>query len=131
MLNKITLIGNLGRDPELTYTPSGSAVTKFSIAVSRHWTDKGTGERKEETTWFDIVAFDRLAETCNTYLHKGSKVYVDGRMTSRKYTGRDNIERTAWSVQLNDMVMLDGKPSAEPARQADASLDVELDDVPF
>ncbi|HEV7129056.1 MAG TPA: single-stranded DNA-binding protein, partial [Ktedonobacterales bacterium] len=103
MLNKIMLIGNLGKDPEMNYTPSGSAVTKFSLAVSRRWKDRQSGEQKEETTWFYIVAWGDLGERCNQFLHKGSKVYVEGRMTSRKYNDKDNIERTAWDVTLNDM----------------------------
>src|SRR5690348_10468208 len=100
MLNKIMLIGNLGRDPEMSYTPSGSAVTKFSVAVNRRSKDRQTGENRDETTWFNVVAWERLAETCNQYLHKGSKVYLEGRMTSRKYTDKDGIERTVWDVIL-------------------------------
>ena len=109
MLNRITLIGNLGRDPELTYAPSGTAITRFSVAVSRRWTEKASGERKEETTWFTVVAFDRQAEVCNQFLHKGSRIYLEGRMQSRKYTDRDNNERTAWEVVLTDMQMLDAR----------------------
>ncbi len=86
MLNKIMLIGNLGRDPELSYTPSGKAIAKFSLAVSRRRRDPESGEQREETTWFNIVAWERLAETCNNYLHKGSKAYIEGRMNSRKFT---------------------------------------------
>ena len=112
MLNKIMLIGNLGRDPEMSYTPSGKAVTKFTVAVSRRWTDRESNERREETTWFNAVAWDRLAETCTQYLHKGSKVYLEGRMTSRKYTNKDGVEMTAWDVNLTDMQMLDPR-SAE------------------
>ena len=113
MLNRITLIGNLGRDPELTYMQTGTAVTRFSVAVSRRWTEKASGERKEETTWFTVVAFDRQAEVCNQYLHKGSRIYLEGRMQSRKYTDRDNIERTAWEVVLTDMQMLDARSGQE------------------
>jgi single-strand DNA-binding protein len=109
LLNKILLIGNLGRDPEMSYTPSGSAVTKFSVAVSRRWTEKASGERKEETQWFNVVAWEKLAETCNQYLRKGAKVYLEGRMMSRKYTDKDHIERTVWEVVLNDMQMLEPK----------------------
>src|SRR5258708_38839365 len=82
MLNKIMLIGNLGRDPEMSYLPSGKAVTKFSVAVSRRWNDRESGERREETTWVNAGAFDRLAETCNPDLHKWPKGHVDGAMTS-------------------------------------------------
>jgi single-strand DNA-binding protein len=131
MLNKIMLIGNLGRDPEMSYTPSGSAVTKFSVAVNRRFRDKQTGESKDETQWFNIVAWERLAETCNQYLHKGSKVYLEGRMRSHKYTDKDNIERTAWEVVLNDMQMLDPKEARVGAGAAGGMEDVTPDDIPF
>jgi single-strand DNA-binding protein len=135
MLNKIMLIGNLGRDPEMTYTPSGTPVTKFSVAVSRRMSDKQTGERKEETTWFSVVAWNRLAETCNQDLHKGSKVYLEGRMTSRKYTNKDGIEVTAWDVVLNDMQMLDPKDgrgsTAEGGSGYGSVDDVSPDEIPF
>ncbi len=135
MLNKIMLIGNLGRDPELSYTPSGSAVTKFSVAVSRRWTEKASGERKEETQWFNVVAWEKLAETCNQYLRKGSKVYLEGRMVSRKYADKDHIERTVWEVVLNDMQMLEPK-EARGGASAEAGAgggedDVTPDDMPF
>ena len=130
MLNKIMLIGNLGRDPEMTYTPSGTPLTKFTVAVSRRYNDKQSGERKEETQWFNVVAWERLAETCNTYLHKGSKVYLEGRMTSRKYTDKDGVERTVWDVVLNDMQMLDPK-EARSGTQGGSMDDVTPDEIPF
>ncbi|HYT33641.1 MAG TPA: single-stranded DNA-binding protein [Ktedonobacteraceae bacterium] len=108
MLNKIMLIGNLGKDPEMNYTPSGMAITKFSLAVNRY-KKSSTGERQEETEWFNIVAWDKLAETCNTYLHKGSKVYIEGRVQQRKYTDKNGIERYAFDVVVNDMEMLTPK----------------------
>ena len=108
MLNKIMLIGNLGRDPEMNYTPSGVAVTKFSLAVSRN-IKASTGEKREETEWFNIVAWRQLAETCNTYLRKGSKVYIEGRLTQRKYTDKNGVERTAIDVVANEMEMLTPK----------------------
>jgi len=107
-MNKIMLIGNLGKDPEMNYTPSGMAVTKFSLAVNR-FKKSSTGERQEETEWFNIVAWDKLAETCNQYLHKGSKVYVEGRVSQRKYTDKNGIERYAFDVIINDMEMLTPK----------------------
>lgn len=125
MLNKIMLIGNLGRDPEMSYTQNGKAVTKFSLAVSRRTRDRDTGDRREETQWFNVVVWDQLAETCNTYLHKGSKVYIEGRMTSRKYTNKDNVEVTAWEVVATDMEMLDPKP------QSSAAATGAPDDLPF
>src|SRR6058998_1110082 len=111
MLNKIMLIGNLGKDPEMNYTPGGLAITKFSLAVSRN-KKTSTGERQEETDWFNIVAMDKRAEICNQYLHKGSKVYIEGRLTQRKYTDKNGIERTSVEVQATDMEMLDSKPAS-------------------
>ena len=108
MLNKIMLIGNLGKEPEMNYTPSGIALTKFSLAVNRV-TKAATGEKQEETEWFNIIAWRQLAETCNTYLHKGSKVFIEGRLTQRKYTDRDGNQRTAIDVIANDMEMLTPK----------------------
>src|SRR2546427_9833258 len=108
MLNKIMLIGNLGRDPELNVTSDGTPVTKFSLAVSRNYTTK-SGERKEETEWFQIVAWRQLAELCERYLHKGSKVYVEGRLTQRKYTDREGVQRTSVEVHVNDVQFLDSK----------------------
>jgi len=107
-MNKIMLIGNLGKDPEMNYTPSGMAVTKFSLAVNR-FKKSSTGERQEETEWFNIVAWDKLAETCNQYLHKGSKVYIEGRLQQRKYTDKNGIERWMVEVIVNDMEMLTPK----------------------
>ena len=107
-MNKILLIGNLGKDPEMNYTPSGVAVTKFSLAVNRV-TKTATGEKEKETDWFNIVAWRQLAETCNTYLHKGSKVYIEGRLTQRKYTDKNGIDRWMVEVIANDMEMLTPK----------------------
>lgn len=110
MLNKIMLIGNLGRDPEFQVTSEGTPVAKFSLAVSRTFTAKG--ERKEETEWFNIVTWSKLAEICEKYLHKGSKVYIEGRISQRKYTDKDGIQRTAVDVVANEMQMLDSKASS-------------------
>ena len=135
MLNKIMLIGNLGRDPEMSYTPDGTAVTKFSLAVSRRSKDRDTGERREETTWFNIVAWRQLAETMNQYLHKGSKVYIEGRMTSRKYTNKDGMEVTAWEVVASEMEMLEpkGASSQQGGRPSGGYGDGDMgaDDIPF
>jgi single-strand DNA-binding protein len=130
MLNKIMLIGNLGRDPELSYTPSGKAIAKFSLAVSRRRRDE-SGEQREETQWFNIVAWERLAETCNNYLHKGSKVYIEGRMTSRKYTDKDGVERTAWEVTATDMEMLTPKGGDGSGGGSSYGDEMGADDVPF
>lgn len=109
-MNKITLIGNLGRDPEMNYTPNGVAVTKFSLAVNRV-TRSSTGEKEKETDWFNIVAWRQLAEICNNYLHKGDKVYIDGRLQQRKYTDKNGIERWMTEVIATDMEMLSPKPA--------------------
>jgi single-strand DNA-binding protein len=130
MLNKIMLIGNLGKDPDMSYTPAGKAVTKFSLAVNRRSKDRETGERREETTWFNIVGWDQLAETMNTYLHKGSKVYIEGRMTSRDYTDKEGNKRTAWEVTASDMQMLDTK-GANQGGDPDASGASTPDEIPF
>ncbi len=112
-MNKIMLIGNVGRDAELTYTQTGSAVAKFSLAVSRRWTDKASGEKKEETTWFNIVAWERLAETCGQYVRKGTKVYVEGRLSTREYTDREGKLRTSVDVTISDMELLTARGSSD------------------
>jgi single-strand DNA-binding protein len=132
MLNKIMLIGNLGKDPDMSYTPQGTPITKFTLAVNRRSKDRDTGERREETTWFNIVAWNQLAETINTYLHKGSKVYIEGRMTSRKYTDKDGVERTAWEVTANEMEMLDPKGGGQGGDfGGSGSGGATPDDIPF
>lgn len=110
-LNKVLLIGNLGKDPEMKYTPQGKPVATFSLAVSRSW--KGTdGEWKDETEWFRIVAWDKLAETCNEYLRKGSKVYVEGRLQTRKWEGQDGQTREAVEVVAFELLRLDSRQGA-------------------
>jgi single-strand DNA-binding protein len=111
MLNKIMLIGNLGRDPELNVTSDGIPVTKFSLAVSRTY-KAANGERRDETEWFNIVAWRGLAETCERYLHKGSKVYIEGRLTQRKYTDKEGAQRTSVEVIASDMEMLTPKSAS-------------------
>jgi len=125
MLNKIMLIGNLGRDPEMNYTPNGTAVTKFSLAVSRTYTS-AAGERRHETEWFNIVAWNKLAETCSAYLHTGSKVYIEGRLTQRKYTDREGVQRTVIDVVANEMELLTPKSAqgnGENSQAANSSVD--------
>ncbi len=114
MLNKIMLIGNLGRDPELNVTAEGTPVTKFSLAVNRTY-KSNTGEKREETEWFNIVAWNKLAEICERYLHKGSKIYIEGRLTQRKYTDKEGIQRTSVEVIASDMKMLDSKSASSGA----------------
>jgi single-strand DNA-binding protein len=129
MYIRITLIGNLGRDPELSYTPGGQAITRFSVATNRRWTDKASGERKEETTWVNCTAFDRLAETCNTYLRKGSKVFIEGRPAARAWLGKQGDAQASLDVVMSDMVMLDPKGTHDETGQ-DATADTS-GDVPF
>ena len=131
MLNKIMLIGNLGKDPDMSYTPQGTPITKFTLAVNRRSKDRDTGERREETTWFNIVAWNQLAETINTYLHKGSKVYIEGRITSRRYTDKEGVERTAWEVTANEMEMLDPKGASGDPGASGASGASTPDEIPF
>ena len=104
-MNKITVIGHLGRDPEMRYTPNGQAVTSFSVASSRRYTTSG-GEQKEETEWFNVSAWGKLGETCNQFLTKGQQVYIEGRMSSRTYEGRDGTTRVSIDVFLNDVQFL-------------------------
>lgn len=126
MLNKIMLIGNLGRDPEMNYTPSGVAVTKFSLAVSRTF-KASSGEKREETEWFNVVAWNKLAETCNSYLRKGNKVYIEGRLTQRKYTDKNGVERTAVDVVANEMEIL--TPKSQNTSSSEGFLAGSADDV--
>lgn len=108
-LNKILLIGNLGKDPEMRYTPQGHPVTTFSLAVSRSVPVK-EGERKDETEWFNIVTWDKLAENCNQYLSKGKKAFVEGRLRTRNWEGQDGQKRTSVEVIANTVMFLD-RPS--------------------
>src|SRR5215213_5310449 len=115
-LNKVQIIGNLGADPEMRSIPSGAGVTNFRVAVSRN--RRGTdGNMADETEWYRCVAFDsagyKLAEICNQYLRKGQKVYVEGRLQTRKYTDKDGIERTSVEIVASEMVMLSGREEGE------------------
>ena len=105
------LIGNLGRDPELQVTSDGTPFTRFSLAVSRTY-KTANGEKREETEWFNVVAWRQLAETCERYLHKGSKVYIEGRLQQRKYTDKNGIERSGVDVIASDMEMLTPKAAS-------------------
>ena len=115
-LNKVILIGNLTRDPELRYTPSGTAVCTFGVATNRSWTTQ-TGETKEETEFHRIVAWNKLAELCAQLLTKGRKVYVEGRLTTRTWVGQDGQSRTTVEIVIEDMIILDSK---RPVREGDA-----------
>lgn len=144
MLNKVTLIGRLGKDPETRFMPNGDAVCNFSVATSESWKDQN-GQRQERIEWHNITMYRRLAEIAGQYLKKGSQVYLEGKIQSRKYQGKDGIERTAYDIIANEMKMLGGGNSEQPAqpaqgetptpprRQATPAAPVENidDDVPF
>ena len=104
-VNKVILLGRLGRDPEVRYMPNGEAVCNFSIATSETWNDRN-GQRQERTEWHNITMYRRLAEIAGQYLKKGREVYIEGRIQSRKYTGKDGIERTAYDIIANEMKMV-------------------------
>src|SRR6266516_4001294 len=101
-INKVMIIGNLGRDPEMRFTANGSAITNFTVAVSRQYAG-ADGERREETEWFYVVAWNKLAERCNQYLQKGRKVYVEGRLQTRSWDGQDGQKRSRTEVIANEV----------------------------
>src|SRR5579885_365552 len=107
-LNRVQLIGNLTRDPELRYTPTGTAVCTFGLATNRSWTTD-TGEKKEETEFHKIVAWNKLGELCSQLLAKGRKVFVEGRIAYRKYTKQDGTEQNSTEIVIDDMMVLDSK----------------------
>lgn len=111
-INKVILIGNLGADPEVRYTQNSTAIANLSIATSETWKDKQTGEPREQTEWHRCVAYRRLAEIAGEYLKKGSKVYVEGRLQTRKWSGQDGVERYTTEIVINDLQMLDGRPGS-------------------
>ena len=108
-INKVILVGNLGADPETRYMPSGSAVTNLSVATSETWKDKQTGEPKERTEWHKVVMFDRLAEIAAEYLRKGSQVYIEGKLQTRKWQDRDGNDRWTTEIRADEMQMLGGR----------------------
>lgn len=111
-LNKVQLIGNLTRDPELKFTPSGSAVCTFTVATNRGWTTD-SGEKKEEADFTRVVAWNKLAEICGQLLKKGRKVYVEGRLSNRSYQDKDGVTKYITEVVISDMILLDSKASGE------------------
>jgi single-strand DNA-binding protein len=155
-LNRAQLIGNLTRDPELRYTPSGTAVCSFSIATNRNWTTD-TGEKKEEVEFHRIVAWNKLAELCSQFLTKGRKVFVEGRLTTRSWAAQDGTQKQTTEIIINDMILLDNRrnteesvveeptgeeePKAKPAKkvvkeeepkvEAPTEDEVAPDDIPF
>ena len=125
-INKVILIGNLGADPETRYMPSGGAVTNIRIATSESWKDKQTGDQQERTEWHSIAFFGRLAEIAGEYLRKGSQVYVEGRLRTRKWQDKQGMDRYSTEVIANEMQMLGsrggrGAPSPSSGQSSDAS----------
>ncbi|WP_111643346.1 single-stranded DNA-binding protein [Marinimicrobium alkaliphilum] len=108
-INKVILIGNCGQDPETRYMPSGGAVTNVSLATSETWKDKNTGQQQERTEWHRVVFFNRLAEIAGEYLKKGSKVYIEGSLRTRKWQGQDGQDRYTTEIVANEMQMLDSR----------------------
>ena len=108
-VNKVTLIGNLGRDPEVRYTPNGAAVCNVSIATTRNWKDKNSGDKVEETEWHRVVFYDRLAEIAGEYLKKGRSVYVEGRLKTRKWQDKDGKDNYTTEIVAEQMQLLGGR----------------------
>jgi len=132
-LNKVTIIGNTGQEPEMRYTPSGKPVTSFSVATNWVYTSP-EGERRQETEWFNVVAWNRLAEQCNQFLTKGKLVYVEGRLRTRNWEGQDGQNHTRVEVIANRVVFLDrkGGPGLSDERVDEASVaDLDPEDLPF
>jgi single-strand DNA-binding protein len=114
-VNKVIIVGNLGRDPETRYLPNGDAVTNIAVATTESWKDKNTGDKKEVTEWHRITFYRRLAEVAGEYLKKGSSVYVEGRLQTRKWTDKDGIERYTTEIIADNMQMLGGKQNGGSA----------------
>lgn len=142
-INKVILIGNLGADPETRHTAGGNAVTNLSVATSESWRDKQTGEQRENTEWHRVVLFGKLGEIAGEYLRKGSKVYLEGRLQTRKWQDRDGNDRWTTEIIANDMQMLDSRgggdtmgsssqdyrrPSSDSSSPGPEGLE---DDIPF
>lgn len=111
-VNKVILVGNLGRDPEVRYSPNGSAVANVTLATSESWKDKTSGEKQEKTEWHRIVFFGRLAEIAGEYLKKGAQIYVEGRLQTRKWQDKDGHERYTTEIVANEMQMLGSRGGA-------------------
>lgn len=132
-LNKMTVIGNVGTDPEMRFTPGGAPVTSFRIATSRSYTTPD-GEKKQETEWFDVVTWNRLAENCNQFLTKGQRAYVEGRIRTRSWEGQDGQKHSRIEIIANRVLFLDRRPagvSPEAEPEGEPSETVEPSDIPF
>jgi single-strand DNA-binding protein len=148
-INKVILVGNLGKDPDIRYTASGAAIANVTIATSESWRDKQSGEKQEKTEWHRVVFFSRLAEIVGEYLKKGSQVYVEGRLQTRKWQDQSGQDRYTTEIVANEMQMLGGRgegggqsqggsgfrpkpePAAKPAQAPKVEEDFPDDDIPF
>jgi single-strand DNA-binding protein len=143
-INKVILVGNLGKDPEAKFMPNGNAVTNITVATSESWKDKQTGQQQERTEWHRIVFFNKLAEIASQFLKKGSKVYLEGSLRTRKWQGQDGQDRYTTEIVASEMQMLDGKsqtesqstqptppPQNKPQGAHDSGFDSFDDDIPF
>ncbi len=128
-LNKVILIGNLGADPEMRYTPSGRAVVNFRMATTRQWNTQD-GERREETEWHRIVAFSKLAEICGQYLKKGAPVYVEGRLQTRSWEDQSGMKRYTTEIVANEMQMLSARQQSEVASDAPGGIGSKAPEAP-
>ena len=140
-LNKVMIIGNVGTDPEMRFTPSGNPMTSFRIAASHNYTTS-EGERRQETEWFSVITWNRLAESCNQFLIKGRRAYVEGRLRSRSWEGQDGVRRTRLEIVANRVLFLDrqqtvaslpeeaGEETAETAETA-ATAETTAEELPF
>jgi len=127
-LNKVMIIGNLGRDPEMRYTPSGKPVTTFSVATSRTW-NTSDGEKREETEWFNVVAWSSLAEICKQYLTKGQQVYIEGRLQTRHWDDQEGNKHTSVEIVANEMIILSER--RETGESSTESISNEEEEFPF
>lgn len=136
-VNKVIIVGRLGKDPEVRYTPSGAAVANFTVATSEEWKDRDTGEKQERTEWHRIVAWRRLGEICGEYLHKGREVYIEGRLQTRSWEDRDGNTRYTTEIVAQNMQMLgsqgkQGKADTPEERfPSEEPVSVPDDDIPF
>ncbi|MSP53516.1 MAG: single-stranded DNA-binding protein [Gammaproteobacteria bacterium] len=143
-INKVILIGNLGKDPEVRYMPNGNAVANITLATSESWKDKQSGEQKEQTEWHRVVFYQRLAEIVGEYLKKGSKVYIEGKLRTRKWQDKDGQDKYMTEIIADEMQMLDSRAgasgndmpkadnrSSSSSEPVSASMDDFNDDIPF
>lgn len=138
-VNKVILVGRLGKDPEVKYTQGGAAVARFSLATDEMWKDQ-SGEKQQKTEWHNIVAWSKLAEICGQYLAKGRLVYIEGRLQTRNWEDKDGNKRTTTEIRADNMVMLGGRPegdrqeksaSATPPSDTHGDTEITDNDIPF